>query len=596
MNIAEKTQAAASQEDLETRLTDAEKALVDRINADPARTRDSVRAELEGALQCAVEIELATIPIYLYTYYSIDRGGKIKGGPDTADINKFANRTGGVIMSVAIEEMLHMSLASNIFFAFTGRPPALFGRAPASYPTKLAFKDTVNGHDYDHFHNPEVPAGPDGETDLAIPLAPFSYEQLWQFLLIEYPEPADAPAQGDNWRTIGQYYSYIRCLIASDHITDRDFQNGAVPYQIQAKYYAPNNTDTIHPTQAFDGNKPAPAPKTSGADVAVMQTKSLPTAAEVVAYPNAADSFAVDKTRDKPPHPLITIACKNDAFTAIETIGDQGEGTPITRKAAGDDAESIYDDKARKEYSHYYKFLTLQSHLDQYHRDDLHEKLPDYVDIPETPKNQYNIEYLISSGKIKEFIKNPRYIDYKIGNLVLLAFGYILFEYMLLMTETLFLKKGKKQEDLFNTGLHRSMMWVMDTYFAAIGNIHNGKDGISGKPLVPMFTPFGKEILKILNINGKILKVNLHNILKNSGFLAKERANYFISRNKDYEKIEDEYLRAKKKSVHDAAESLVDAIDTALTKTVPVYCFDKASKKTICDDKSMHLPNVSKDW
>src|SRR5687768_18442357 len=40
--------------------------------------------------------------------------------------------SGGVMMSVAVEEMLHMSLSSNILFAM-GVAPKLYGKAPGQY-------------------------------------------------------------------------------------------------------------------------------------------------------------------------------------------------------------------------------------------------------------------------------------------------------------------------------------------------------------------------------------------------------------------------------------------------------------------------------
>ena len=52
-------------------LTKAEEQLVAELNK--TKTRDWVLGRLKTDLQIAIEIELATIPIYLYTYYSIVR-------------------------------------------------------------------------------------------------------------------------------------------------------------------------------------------------------------------------------------------------------------------------------------------------------------------------------------------------------------------------------------------------------------------------------------------------------------------------------------------------------------------------------------------
>ncbi|HNG60965.1 MAG TPA: ferritin-like domain-containing protein, partial [Cellvibrionaceae bacterium] len=87
------------------RLTPAEKRLVKYINEHWSRAQ--ALDELKSHLQTAIEVELATIPIYLFAYYSINRTPA--GFPDTA-LAQFADRAGASIMSVAVEEMLHMSL------------------------------------------------------------------------------------------------------------------------------------------------------------------------------------------------------------------------------------------------------------------------------------------------------------------------------------------------------------------------------------------------------------------------------------------------------------------------------------------------------
>ena len=102
-------------------------------------------ANLGEAIQQAIEIEIATIPVYLYTYYSINRvpdqdaiSGSlvqelVKSGRPVKEANKialdlsaeimvYANTAGALIMSVAIEEMLHMALSSNLKQALAGLP------------------------------------------------------------------------------------------------------------------------------------------------------------------------------------------------------------------------------------------------------------------------------------------------------------------------------------------------------------------------------------------------------------------------------------------------------------------------------------------
>lgn len=63
---------------------------------------------LHDHLQAAVELEHATIPLYLTAYYSI------KPGHNTA--------AAAILRSVVIEEMLHMTIAANLLNALGGTP------------------------------------------------------------------------------------------------------------------------------------------------------------------------------------------------------------------------------------------------------------------------------------------------------------------------------------------------------------------------------------------------------------------------------------------------------------------------------------------
>jgi hypothetical protein len=141
--------------------------------AGPNPAVDAVRS----ALQQAVELEHATIPVYLYGLYSL-QGGK------NAEI-------GRIIESVVVEEMLHMTLACNVLNAIGGSPQI-------DYP---GFIPTYPG---------ELPGGVEG--DLIVALAPFSLPQLETYLTIEQPEdPLVFPAAraATNVVTIGEFYTAI---------------------------------------------------------------------------------------------------------------------------------------------------------------------------------------------------------------------------------------------------------------------------------------------------------------------------------------------------------------------------------------------------
>lgn len=139
-----------------------------------------------ASLQQAVELEHATIPVYLYALYSLDA----TQNPEIA----------AIIQSVVIEEMLHMTLASNVL-------NALGGTSQVGQP---GFIPTYPG---------PLPGGV--ESGLTVNLAPFSMTQLQTFLDIEQPEdplnyktlPLAAGLEADSI-TIGQFYTAISDAIA----------------------------------------------------------------------------------------------------------------------------------------------------------------------------------------------------------------------------------------------------------------------------------------------------------------------------------------------------------------------------------------------
>jgi hypothetical protein len=133
-----------------------------------------------ASLQQAVELEHATIPVYLYALYSLDAGRN--------------REIVGIVQSVVVEEMLHMTLAANVLNALGGSPRI---DKPGFIPT---------------FPGP-LPGGV--ESNLTVNLAPFSMTQLQAFLDIEQPEdPLDFKvaalgAEAAEPITIGQFYTAI---------------------------------------------------------------------------------------------------------------------------------------------------------------------------------------------------------------------------------------------------------------------------------------------------------------------------------------------------------------------------------------------------
>lgn len=410
-------------------LTPAERKLVAKI--DKTWSRERALSELKAGLQTAIEIELATLPIYLYTYYSIDRTPK--GFPDDA-LSRFADRAGAAIMSVAVEEMLHMSLSSNVLFAL-GQMPQLYLRSPAPFPTNLP------GH---------TRLGPDHKP-LSLPLAKFSCAQMWQFLEIEYPATADAPPEGGDWHTIGQIYSFVRCIISSRHIRDEDFRQGGKLRQIQPTNYSPNNIDTAYPERTFDGGAPPPA---------------RGSAAQAASFMSREDSHAGR-------FQLLTIDSRKAALQAIQTIDAQGEGY----------GSSKFDDPSHHEFSHYWKFLALQAQLEGY--DPKHERLPKHPKPPPPAKQPVGAAALRSI--VFDFPDNPVAAAYPAGRRDVANVVSGLYQYMLIMTESIFLQPPEQQKTYFNQSLHRSMIWILDKIVQRMRQVP--LDPTASTPATPRLAP-----------------------------------------------------------------------------------------------------------
>lgn len=532
-----------------TPLTPAELAFVATLNA--TWSREQVLARLKSDLQTAVEIELATIPIYLYTYYSLVRNNE--SGETISDAQLYANKAGGVIMSVAVEEMLHMSLSSNILWSM-GVMPQLYGNAPGAYPTGLPY------------HNPQGPAGPDGKTAVQIPLGKLSFEQLWHFLQIEYPEQWNAPPQDSDWDTIGQFYSYIRCLLSTQFLDDSDFQRGSVTNAIQPYNYSPNNVDTVYPDAGFDPWKPAPPAAVTWAD-------PVQGAAAAAVYPDYADSHA-GQTQ------LVAVRSIQDAATAIDTICDQGEGVPIPDIGPGPD-----DDPSKDEESHYVKFLTLQAQFADYAgtTEVRPPQPPAPADVIQPAITQ---QALLDAGVLVNMPESPLAASYPEFYVDIANFCSACFQYMLVMTETIYLVPPEKQKVFFNEGLHRSMIWVLDKYIRTIRQIPITSGAYAGMMMGPTFenVSLGERADSFQGLTA-------------FGNKAIASANALIAQLDANEVIEQvQALFAPGGTTADAAK--VEKEDSALISVLQnvIYYVGVAISKTGTNNVPMHLPDVSPYW
>ena len=157
--------------------------------------------QLHTYLYAAMQLEHATLPPYLTALYSIHPGS-----------NPHARR---VIRTVAVEEMLHLTLVANIMSAVGGTPDLTAPDFVPRYPACL----------------------PDGETDFKVSRQAFSRKTVETFLEIERPSKApneearlvsrdrdrgehlaasyvsaalSAALQGMRFWSIGEFYEEIR--------------------------------------------------------------------------------------------------------------------------------------------------------------------------------------------------------------------------------------------------------------------------------------------------------------------------------------------------------------------------------------------------
>ncbi|RZU75103.1 CDGSH-type Zn-finger protein [Micromonospora kangleipakensis] len=158
---------------------------------------------LREHLQWAIELEHATLPPYLCALYSLDP----ERNPEAVE----------VVGSVFAEEMLHMALVANLLNAVGGRPRLDTPGMLPPHPRRL----------------------PHGDRSLELSLLPFGAEALDMFLRIEQPAPPGAPAEGDDYETIGQFYAAIEEGLRQlcDRLGEREVFSGDPARQLTAVHF-----------------------------------------------------------------------------------------------------------------------------------------------------------------------------------------------------------------------------------------------------------------------------------------------------------------------------------------------------------------------
>lgn len=171
-------------------------------------------ADLHLMVQNAIELEHATIPTYLCAYFTLKLGTN--------------QPIAQIIRSVLIEEMLHMSISSNLLIALGGRPaidnPAFVPKYPGPLPMGIG----------------------DG---LIVPLAKCSIE-LVRDVFMEIEKPAKplvlkaSVAEAPGYATIGEFYEAIADKIRE--IGPVVFTNPSGPQMLDNSWFPADELFKIH--------------------------------------------------------------------------------------------------------------------------------------------------------------------------------------------------------------------------------------------------------------------------------------------------------------------------------------------------------------
>ncbi|WP_411968807.1 ferritin-like domain-containing protein [Haloferax sp. YSSS75] len=166
------------------------------------------REDLQEHLQWAMQVELSTIPTYLYAMYSIE--------DEHSDPYK-------LVRSIVVEEMLHTALVANLNVAIGGQPAFYDEAVMPSYPMDL----------------------PHHKPPLRLNLQPCSIEFIEGVCMpIEHPRPVDGLPEDDDYETIEQFYLAVEHAIESLDQREPLFETPRVARQMMdPSYYAPVEFD-----------------------------------------------------------------------------------------------------------------------------------------------------------------------------------------------------------------------------------------------------------------------------------------------------------------------------------------------------------------
>ncbi|BDD04140.1 ferritin-like domain-containing protein [Aureibacter tunicatorum] len=438
---------------------------------------------LDEALQQAIEIEIATIPTYLYTYYSIIREpdqnqiinyvkGKLSnvGLPEqeldaivldiSAKIMVYANKAGALIMSVVIEEMLHMALSSNVKQSVCSLPD-LVDKSPEVWPAFLP------GHD----------------PDFPINLAKFTQDQLVTFLKIESPfklrKGSDLLSNAIEYTTIGEFYGQIKKCLEEFEFKYQVEKPQLVPGK---GYYAHENIDTVY----YNKNHKTQFTNQDGANEAdlvhVINRQSALEALDIIVEQGEGNEgdFEINKqvlnglltkiydliNNHKESEGIKSTDVSDGSqlagymIQAIKNLAERNEGDLQGKLSVIKNLQKAVHAVNEPFESHFGKFLELYYLSDEIQR------------FQNSFKAKFNIpEFDLESFYVLNFPDNPKTSDYpaviqKLSNLLNAIYSYIF-----IMTQECYKKDGNTQYEIFMFGIHKSMIFILNSLCGEISSL-----------------------------------------------------------------------------------------------------------------------------
>ena len=360
-------------------------------------------------------------------------------------------------MSVAVEEMLHMSLSSNILFSM-GVAPQLYGKAPGQYPTPLPY------------HNPQGPAGsrrvdrgadPAREAQLRAALA-FPPDRISRAV----GRAAAGPRLADDRPIL-----FLHTLPAPHQIPDRR------RFPARRRCAARSSRTIIRPTmwtrsiraQGSTRGSPRRLRRRRAGRIAVSGAAAVGSLSRRRRQPRRPVPAPLRPARSRTP----PMRDRHDLRPGRGLPGARCRARPRRRSVEGRGIALCEVPRRSRRSSPIMPGAARRCRA---------EPPPPAPIVPSITQAD-----LIAAGLLSDFPDNPLNANYPAGYRAIADFCSACFQYMLIMTETIFRVPPDKQKLFFNEGLHRSMIWVLDKYIRTIRQIPIPSGPYHGKMMAPTF-------------------------------------------------------------------------------------------------------------